>query len=197
MESFIDRKNRIGLESKDQRIVRHQMNLDDRNVQDRFKQVPDDEVRRVIKEEAYPFAICVEHWHDYNVAGAVRAANGYGASEFYYVGTRRLDKRQCVGTHCYTPVTYLETLEALAALKEKYVFIALDNVPGSVSMFDFVWPENSLMILGSESDGLSKELLDMANHVVQIPMRGTVRSFNAAMTAGAACHDYVSKISRK
>ena len=49
------------------------------------------------------------------------------------------------------------------------------------------------MLFGEEQRGLSKEALALADHVVYIPMWGSVRSLNVGTSSGIAMYDYAMK----
>jgi 23S rRNA (guanosine2251-2'-O)-methyltransferase len=47
------------------------------------------------------------------------------------------------------------------------------------------------LILGSEEDGISDELLRSADDLVKIPMTGKIRSLNVSVAAGVAIYEIV------
>jgi tRNA G18 (ribose-2'-O)-methylase SpoU len=48
-------------------------------------------------------------------------------------------------------------------------------------------------MFGEEQRGLSAEALLLADDIVYIPMRGSVRSFNVGTASGIAMYDYCMK----
>lgn len=170
------------------------------NVADRFKGKSVEEIKAELQASAFPFAVCMENWQgDFNLSTVIRNSNGFNAAEVFYLCNRkRYDRRGAVGTYKYTEVTHLPCVEELEKLRAKYpIFIGVDNVPGSVPMEDFVWPENCLMIFGEESCGLTPEVLALCDYTVAISMFGSVRSFNAGVASGITMFDFVSKFNRK
>ena len=116
----------------------------------------------------------------------------------FYLGKKRYDKRGAVGTYHYTDINHLPDRNELFKLKQKYTFVALENgISSAESMYDFVWPDNSLIIVGEEGIGITKETLDMCDKFVYIPQYGSVRSLNAASALSIALYDYVSKYKKK
>lgn len=173
----------------DDRWTRHE-----RNVCDEFKDIPTEDIKSILEQRSLPYAVCFEQWQgDFNMSSGVRNANAFAAKEVFYIGKKRWDRRGAVGTQNYTSVKYLNSFESLLMLKERYVLIGLDNVEGSCEMESFAWPENSLMIFGEESVGITKEVLSICNKVVSIKQYGSVRSLNAAVASGIAMFDYVNK----
>jgi tRNA G18 (ribose-2'-O)-methylase SpoU len=173
------------------------MELDTRNVQDRFKHWTTDLIKETVKKESLPFSVLMQQLEsDFNIGSVFRSANGFGASEVYYYGKKRYDRRGQVGVNNYFDIKFLKTLDDVSSLKEKYKFVALELTENAVDLRSFVWPNNSLMIIGEESLGVSKELLDMSDYVVKIPLMGSVRSYNAACASSIAMYDFVSKYKR-
>jgi tRNA G18 (ribose-2'-O)-methylase SpoU len=145
-----------------------------------------------------PFAVLMQHWQgDFNVAQCIRNANGFGAKEVFYIGKKHYDRRGALGCYKYLDVHYFSSMEEILKLKEKYTFIGVDNIPGSVSMETFQWPENALLIFGEENAGLTAEMVDLCDTVVKIDMRCSVRSFNAGTASGIAMYDYSVKYNKR
>ncbi len=170
------------------------MTEDTRNVNNKYKGWLEDLIREDVSKNSFPYAVMMEHIDgDFNIGTMVRNANAFGASEVFYVGKRRWDRRGAVGTHNYTNITYLETMEDVASLAEKYVLVGVDNVPGSVPIKDFQWANNTLMVFGEEGRGLTPEILKYCSAIVEIPMHGSVRSLNVGTASGIVMFDYVNK----
>lgn len=163
-----------------------------RNVADQFKSLPEDQIKEILKETSHPFAVCFEHWiGDFNLATGIRNANAFNAREVFYLGDRKWDKRAAVGVHNYTDVQWLPTIENFKSLKDKYVIVGIDNVPGSVSIHSYSFPENTLMVFGEEGVGLTPAMQAMCQDIVEIPMHGSVRSLNCGVASGIAMYHYV------
>lgn len=165
-----------------------------RNVADHLKEKSEEEIRQILRETANPFAVCFEHWiGDFNMATGVRNANGFNAKEIYYIGERKWDRRGAVGVHNYTEIQWIPTVEDLTSLRDKYTFVGIDNVPGSVPMADYEWPENTMMVFGEEGPGLTPAMQAWCKDIVHIEMFGSVRSFNCGSASAIAMYDFVSK----
>jgi tRNA G18 (ribose-2'-O)-methylase SpoU len=165
-----------------------------RNVADHLKEKSEEEIRHLLRDTANPFAVCFEHWlGDFNMATGVRNANGFNAKEVFYIGDKKWDRRAAVGVHNYTEIQWIPTVEDLAALRDKYTFVGIDNVPGSVPMANYEWPKNTMMIFGEEGPGLTLAMQALCKDIVHIEMFGSVRSFNCGSASAVAMYDFVSK----
>jgi tRNA G18 (ribose-2'-O)-methylase SpoU len=87
------------------------------------------------------------------------------------------------------------TLEAMAELKQKkYTIIALEQDKRAISVFDLKDRSRDLafrrnkvaLILGSEVEGIAQEILDKADFILEIPMRGKKESLNVSVAFGIA-----------
>ncbi len=168
-----------------------------RNVIDEFKGLPTEEIRSVLRRTALPFAVCFENFlGDFNLATGARNANAFNASEIFYVGNKKIDRRGMMGIQNYHDIQHLSTIDDLLKLKDRYVFIGIDNVPGSVPMYDYVYPRNAMLIFGEEGTGLTPMMQSYCKDVVFIPQYGSVRSLNCGTASGIAMNDYCMKMRR-
>ncbi len=164
------------------------------NVANHLKDKTVPEIKKHLQETANPFAVCFEHWTgDFNLATGVRNANGFNAQKVYYVGDKKWDRRGAVGVHNYTDIEWLPTMEDFLKLKEQYVIVGIDNVPGSVAITSHTWKKNTLMVFGEEGTGLTPGMQALCEAIVYIPMFGSVRSFNCGTSSGIAMYDFVSR----
>ena len=154
-----------------------------------------DLVKKDLEKNSFPYAVLMENFvGDFTIGSVLRSCNALGGSEMYYYGKKKYDKRATVGTYHYTSMKNISNFEDLLKLKEKYVFVALENnVEDSQSIYDYNWDANSLIIVGEEGKGISEETLSICDKFIFIPQYGSVRSMNAAVAASIAMNDYVSK----
>ncbi len=168
----------------------------EKNVIDEFKGLSTEQIKNHLKSTSFPYAVLFENWiGDFNLSTGIRNANAFNASEIFYMGRKRFDKRGAVGTYNYKDVSFIENETQLLELKKKYVFIGIDNVPGAVTMKNFVWPKNTLMIFGEEGKGLSPYVQNLCDSIVYIEQFGSVRSINCGTASGITMVDFVNKFS--
>lgn len=176
------------------------MSEDSRNVIDKYKGWMQDLIREDLKKKSFPFAVlCSQIAGDFNFSSVIRSANFFGASEVFYYGRKKYDKRGTQGTHHYTHVQFLSTPEEIKALKNKYVFVGLENNINKktcpIQEFDYPSP-NILFLVGEEGTGLSDDILELCDYYVEIPGFGSVRSLNLGCAASISFYDYVSKFKK-
>ena len=152
----------------------------------------------------------------HNVGSLLRTADGLGIDLVYLSGytaypAKENDKRlphlakkldaqihkTALGAERTVNWKHDDTLEeAIKNLKEDgYTIIALEQNEKSILLSEFTnRPDNIALLLGSERDGLSKEELEYADQIIEIPMKGSKESFNVVQAA-AICLYTLSNLS--
>ena len=130
-----------------------------------------------------------------NVGAIFRSVAGIGAdavlvteqcSDPFY----RRAIRVSMGTVLQVPWTrignWTDTRQLLTASGFQIAALALEA--GAVSLRDYAAdaPERVALVLGTEGHGLTREAIDAADTIVQIPMRHGIDSLNVAATAAVA-----------
>lgn len=165
-----------------------------RNVVDKYKDMPTEDIKLDLQRTAFPFAVCVENLiGDFNMGTVIRNANGFNAKEVYYLGNKKFDRRSMVGVQNYTDIKFISTIDELVKPHDQYVFVGVDNVEGSVDVINYQFKPNTLFIFGEEGVGLSKPMQLLCDDIVSIPMFGSVRSFNCGVASGIVMYDYIRK----
>ena len=169
-----------------------------RNVIDRFKNMPDEEIKKELQRTAHPVAVCMEQWQgDFNISTLIRNANAFNVEKVFYFGRRRYDRRGTVGTHNYTDIQFLDGgYDQLETLKDQYTFVGVDNNVSqkTFKLGEFDWNMISkppLFIFGEEGTGLTQEVIQMCHILIEIPQYGSVRSLNVGTSSGVLLYDYV------
>lgn len=78
-------------------------------------------------------------------------------------------------------------------LKSLQTTIVATTLEDSTNLFEFEKPASLMLVIGSEAFGISKEILQIANHKVKIPIVGNIESINAAVAAGIAIYHFIDK----
>jgi len=83
------------------------------------------------------------------------------------------------------PVWYRDLKEFISTNKASTALIAAD-IDGD-NCNDFSFPDNGILLLGSESHGISDQLLTLVDHKLTIPKVGEAESLNVSVAAGIIC----------
>lgn len=167
---------------------------DTRNVSDEFKGMEQADIVKALDGRGIALEIAIENnLRDYNMGTIVRTANAFGVRTVHIIGSRQWNKRGAMMTDKYLRVEYHSSISDFATqmhLQHKTI-IAIDNVPGSVSLTSLALPLHAVMLFGAEGPGISDELLKEAAITAGIDQVGSTRSINVGVAAGIAMHWWV------
>lgn len=75
--------------------------------------------------------------------------------------------------------------------KEKFQIVAVEQDKKSIDYRELKKKENILVIVGNEVDGVDKELLDLCDEIVEIPMLGKKESLNVSVATGVVLYSLI------
>ncbi|MEX0918266.1 MAG: TrmH family RNA methyltransferase [Candidatus Paceibacterota bacterium] len=134
----------------------------------------------------------------YNVGSIFRTADGAGVDHIYFSGytprpTDRFGRTQpeiektSLGASKSVPWTDWgdDPVGQLTQLKaDGWYVVAVEQDSSSVSVYEYRPKDRTIYIFGNEVEGVSHDLLEEADEIVEIPMHGTKESLNVAVSAG-------------
>ena len=132
-----------------------------------------------------------------NISAIIRSCDGVGVLNFYYASTENVDakihKTITQGTHRWINRKRIDYENRVAFLKEKQakgfqiVVTHLEEKSVSFSKIDYTKP--TVLVMGNEKDGISDEVLTLADEVIIIPMRGMAQSLNVSVATGLILYE--------
>ena len=140
-----------------------------------------------------------------NVGIVFRIADTLGIEGLVLCGkapapNHKLLSRTAKGAERHVPSTYFEdTLTAIADFHNKgYTIVALEITDQSVDVktADFKKMDKILVIAGSESAGISQEVLDAVDLAVHIPTAGFCLSMNVSVSIAIAVYEITRQLDR-
>lgn len=137
----------------------------------------------------------------YNIGSFFRLADALGAEKIYLCGPVVTPPnikihRASIGTWKWIPWEQFDsTIECLKKLKsDGYQIIACEQDKTSVGYLKAKYKSKIAIIAGSESYGVSSEVLKMVDQIVEIPMYGINISLNVLVATSIISFDILSKI---
>ena len=131
----------------------------------------------------------------YNVGALFRLCDAFLCERLVVCGrdaTRGMRKlvQAAQGTHKWVPWDHADTaIEVVRAARAGgYQVVAVEQTHGATGLGQFVPRYPVCLVLGSERDGVSPALLDLADAAVVIPMQGMANSLNVATAAAIVLH---------
>ena len=167
---------------------------DRRNVIDKYRYWTMEAIVADLDTKRHPMHIAIENLgHDFNIGTIVRSANAFLVGEVHIVGKKRWNRRGAMVTDRYQHVHHHENAEDFIAwAKEKGIpVIGIDNMPGSVKLEKFTFPERCVLVVGQEGTGLSDPMRAGCDTLVEISQFGSTRSINVGAAAAIAMHEWV------
>ena len=137
----------------------------------------------------------------YNVGSFFRLADALGAQKIYLCGPIVTPPnikihRASIGTWKWIPWQQFDsTIECLEYLKSQgYQIVACEQDKNSVNFQKAKYKTPIALIAGSESVGISPQVLKKVDQIVEIPMYGINISLNVLVATSIIGYDILSKI---
>lgn len=138
----------------------------------------------------------------YNIGSLFRLADAIAAEKIYLCGdmeyppNSRIHKA-AVGTENWVPWEKTDsTLETVKMLKEKGIHtIAVEQHHSSVSYKNLMATFPVAIIAGNETEGMSEEVLNEVDQIVEFPMYGINRSFNVWGSTAVIAYKVLEQLS--
>ncbi len=132
-----------------------------------------------------------------NISAIIRSCDGVGVLNLYYTAADNLDlrihKTITQGTHRWLNRERVESVDKVEFLKQKQaegfqvVVTHLEEKSVSFSKVDYTKP--TVLVMGNERDGISEEVLAVADANIIIPMRGMAQSLNVSVATALILYE--------
>ena len=138
----------------------------------------------------------------FNVGSIFRTSDGAGSVEKIYLcgmttdtDNPKLEKTALGALEMVESEYYDTTLEAIEELQEQNIPIYSIELDEKAKHFQkFEYPKEFAIVLGHEKSGVDKDILDISDEIIYIPMRGMKKSLNVANTAGIILYEVTRNI---
>lgn len=155
----------------------------------------DDLLERARASGETPFLLICESIQDpHNLGAIIRTAEASGVhgiviSKHHAVGLSDAVAKTAAGALEHLPVAKVSSIPKLIdRLKKEGLWIACADMDGdNIYRSDLTGP--LALVIGGEHDGITRLVKEKCDHVVSIPMRGTVNSLNASVAAGVLMYE--------
>jgi tRNA G18 (ribose-2'-O)-methylase SpoU len=136
----------------------------------------------------------------FNVGSIFRTAECFGVSKLILCGYTATPqnlkvKKTAMGTDKFVEwEQFTSTTQAIRILKEMGVRIyALETTSNAKNIAEIEFTKPCALILGNEALGISRDILELVDQIVSIPVSGWKNSLNVGVTAAICCYE----VSRK
>ena len=127
-----------------------------------------------------------------NVSRIVRAAGCCGVRRVIVCGRPKVDRRIARDALDQIEIENRGSLPpVLKKLRETgYQLVGLEQTTNSHCLYDFQFASRTVLVIGHERTGLEADVLELLDHVVEIPVYGRPLSYNVATAASLALYEY-------
>lgn len=139
----------------------------------------------------------------YNIGSLFRLGDAIAVEKLYICGdteyppSSRIHKA-AVGTEEWVPWEKADSApEAIKELKSQGVqIVAVEQSPKSIpyTLLPIALNFPCAIVVGNETDGVSKEVLDLADVIVELPMFGVNKSFNVWGSAAVVAYNVLESL---
>lgn len=146
--------------------------------------------------EKLPFAVLLDNVRSMqNVGSILRTSDAFLVKEVVMSGITGIPphkeiSKTALGAEDSVSWRYVDNaVEECARMKaEGWMLCVLEQAHGSIDLMDFSPEERKkyMLVVGNEVSGVDQRIVDMADIILEIPMRGVKHSLNVAVSAGMA-----------
>ncbi len=160
----------------------------------------DPEAAKNIKKN--PVTIILDNVLDtYNVGSIFRLADAVAAEKVILCGTTLTPpnsriKKASINTTGWVNWEYAKnTIDAVKKLKEQGIkIVAVEQDPRSKPFYQATYNLPLAIVVGNETAGITKDILDASDMIVELPMWGINKSLNVMVSLGIVLYEITKKI---
>ncbi len=159
--------------------------------------MPLDEVKSELDRIRHPFRIAIRRSKNpFNVGAIIRTAHSFLAKEIILVGDEEWYRRAAMGMQRYENIVEIATEEDFVARAKSegwHLSVLEKDHDRLVGLWDAELPEDCVIVVGNEEEGVGDVILAAADEVVAIPMFGINHSYPMTVAAGMAMAEWARR----
>jgi len=155
---------------------------------------------RVLQNRTKHFTIAMEDVYQlHNTSAVMRSCEVFGIQELNVIEQKfgkRIDSEIAMGAQKWVDVFRFNSVQScLDSMREKgYQIIATTPHNDSCLLHEFDITKPAALFFGTESEGLSEEVLQQADGFLKIPMVGYTESLNISVSAAIIIQDITNRL---
>ncbi len=155
------------------------------------------EVKAELERIRHPVRVAIRRSKNpFNVGAIIRTAHSFLVKEILLIGEEDWYRRAAMGMQRYENVVEIPSEAAFVerARAEGWHLSALEKDHDDlVGLWDAAMPEDTVIVIGNEEEGVGAEILEAADEVVAIPMFGINHSYPMTVAAGIALSEWARR----
>lgn len=164
-----------------------------------MEKIKNDELNRLSIEnfknsEKTPIVVVLDNVRSqHNIGSVFRTSDAFRISKIHLCGitasppSRDIYKTALGATESVEWEYFKNTLNSIETLKKSgFTIIAVEQTKGSIFLDNFLFDKNEkiALVFGNEIEGVSQEVVNIADKFLEIPQFGTKHSFNISISVG-------------
>jgi tRNA G18 (ribose-2'-O)-methylase SpoU len=132
-------------------------------------------------EEAWPIAIYLDHIRSaHNVGSIIRTVEALSLGAIYFSPQTPFITNKQVQDTAMGAIQWVKCHQGIALATLPRPILVLETSEQAVSLYEMIFPSSFTLVMGNEEYGCSNETLELADELVEIPLRGHKNSLNVA-----------------
>ena len=130
----------------------------------------------------------------FNVGSIFRTCDGLGVEKIWLCGLTGHPPQSEISKTALGAEEHVswehrrDTVATIKELKKKYQIVLLEQMDESISYEKFIPKRPVCLIVGNEVEGVSDEIVELADAAIEIPMAGVKNSLNVTVAFGVAAY---------
>lgn len=156
-----------------------------------------EEIKSELDRIRHPFRVAIRRSKNpFNVGAIIRTAHSFLVKEVILIGDEEWYRRAAMGMQRYENIVEIPTEEEFVerAQREGWFLSVLEKDHDRlVGLWDAALPEDCVLVIGNEEEGVGEVILSAADEVVAIPMFGINHSYPMTVAAGMAMAEWARR----
>lgn len=132
-------------------------------------------------EKSWDLSIYLDHIRSaHNVGSILRTVEAFSLGDVYFSDNTPFCSNKQVQDTAMGVEQWVKCFANIKLENLSRPFIAMETSACAVSLFDFLFPDKFTLVIGNEEYGCSENTLQLADIIIEIPLRGRKNSLNVA-----------------
>lgn len=155
--------------------------------------------KKVIDQRTNHFTVATQDVYQlHNTSAVIRSCDVFGVQNIHVVeevNLKKIDREIAMGAQKWVDINrYTSSRECMNNLKEKGYRIVATSPHSGIPLQDFDISKPAAIFFGTETDGLSEEVIREADEFIKIPMFGFTESLNISVSAAIILQDITARL---
>ncbi len=164
--------------------------------------LPRQEVKDVLKELRHPVDIALHSVNNYfNFGACIRTGHNFLVRNYHGIELETYYPKAAmtVGKFEQDQINYHSTIDQFLDKTQGRNIVSFERrtTLNTQDIRTFDYPENPILLFGSEKEGVPDRLIEASHSIVSIPVFGFNLDYNVSVACGIVLYDFISKLYRK